>query len=202
MSFTDFGLKNFRGRTRSRPSSSASTTTSGSPQSKLQIPNFEFLRLVLFNLFWAFSNVVVHVIIGVAVAVAPEHQGPEVQGLLPGDLHPPGRHPADHRGDGLAEHVRPGPRARSTTVLAGDRRPASASRRRPAFNLDWLRQADDPIPFIPLAARVLRDAHRQHLAGLAAQRGRRDRRAPEHPGRALRGRRDGRRQRAGRSSGT
>jgi len=31
--------------------------------SQLSIPNFEFLRLVFFNLWWALSNVVLHVVI-------------------------------------------------------------------------------------------------------------------------------------------
>ena len=49
--------------------------------SKLQIPNFEFVRLVLFNLWWAFSNVVVHVIIGVARRGAAQHPGPLFRGI-------------------------------------------------------------------------------------------------------------------------
>ena len=33
------------------------------------IPNFDFLRILVFNLFWAFSNVVIHVVLGVAIAL-------------------------------------------------------------------------------------------------------------------------------------
>src|SRR5918997_811923 len=36
---------------------------------QLGIPNFHFLRMLFFNIWWAFSNVVIHVIIGVLVAV-------------------------------------------------------------------------------------------------------------------------------------
>ena len=43
--------------------------------SKLQIPNFEFLRLVLFNLWWALSNVVLHVVFGVLVAILLNTKG-------------------------------------------------------------------------------------------------------------------------------
>ena len=76
MSFTDFGPDQLpRPQPGPGRTSSASTTTSGSRQSKLQIPNFEFVRLVLFNLWWAFSNVVVHVIIGVLVAVLLNTKG-------------------------------------------------------------------------------------------------------------------------------
>ena len=33
------------------------------------IPNFDFLRILVFNLFWAFSNVVIHVVLGVMIAL-------------------------------------------------------------------------------------------------------------------------------------
>src|SRR5258705_7158982 len=33
------------------------------------IPNFNFVRVLTFNLFWAFTNVVIHVVIGVAIAL-------------------------------------------------------------------------------------------------------------------------------------
>jgi arabinogalactan oligomer/maltooligosaccharide transport system permease protein len=33
------------------------------------IPNYDFLRILAFNLFWAFSNVIIHVILGVAIAL-------------------------------------------------------------------------------------------------------------------------------------
>ncbi len=61
------------------------------------------------------------------------------------------------------------------------------------FEIDWLRESKDPIPFIPLPACVLRAADREHVARLAAQLGGGDGRAAEHPGRAVRGGRDGRR---------
>jgi arabinogalactan oligomer / maltooligosaccharide transport system permease protein len=37
--------------------------------SDLPIPNYDFVRLLSFNLWWAFSNVVIHVILGVLIAV-------------------------------------------------------------------------------------------------------------------------------------
>jgi arabinogalactan oligomer/maltooligosaccharide transport system permease protein len=33
------------------------------------IPNFDFVRILTFNLFWAFTNVIVHVVLGVAIAL-------------------------------------------------------------------------------------------------------------------------------------
>ena len=59
-----------------------------------------------------------------------------------------------------------------------------------AFKIDWLGQIDDPDLVHPLTARVLRAPCRQHVAGLAPERGRRHGRAPEHPARPVRGGRD------------
>ena len=67
MSFTDFGLSNLSGKV--APNLVGLDNYSAIVQSKLNIPNFEFLRLLFFNLFWAFSNVVIHVILGVGIAL-------------------------------------------------------------------------------------------------------------------------------------
>ena len=64
MSFTDFGLKNLSGRL--APNYVGLDNYVRIAESELNIPNFEFLRLLFFNLWWAFSNVVIHVILGVA----------------------------------------------------------------------------------------------------------------------------------------
>jgi arabinogalactan oligomer/maltooligosaccharide transport system permease protein len=39
------------------------------------IPNFDFLRVLVFNLFWALSNVVIHVVLGVAIALILNVEG-------------------------------------------------------------------------------------------------------------------------------
>ena len=123
------------------------------------IPNFDFLRILVFNLWWALSNVVIHVVLGVAIALAPEHQGPEVQAVLPGDLHPAGGHPADHRRDGLAEPVRPDPRRGQPGDQRHDRRACSSSRR---STIDWLKRPtrSSARPAHP-AAGLLRPARRR-----------------------------------------
>jgi arabinogalactan oligomer/maltooligosaccharide transport system permease protein len=68
MSFTDYGIQNLR---------------TGAPPphyvglqnyvhiltSQLSIPNFHFLRLIAYNIWWAISNVVIHVVLGVAIAL-------------------------------------------------------------------------------------------------------------------------------------
>jgi arabinogalactan oligomer/maltooligosaccharide transport system permease protein len=41
----------------------------------LPIVNFDFLRILVFNLWWAFSNVVIHLILGVAIAIVLNVQG-------------------------------------------------------------------------------------------------------------------------------
>jgi len=39
------------------------------------IPNYDFIRIVSFNLFWAFSNVIIHLILGVAIALLLNQKG-------------------------------------------------------------------------------------------------------------------------------
>ncbi len=77
MSFTDYGLKNLK---------------AGSPAPnfvglenyinilngdtiKANIPTFDFWRILFFNLWWALSNVVIHVVLGVLIAVLLNTEG-------------------------------------------------------------------------------------------------------------------------------
>ena len=73
MSFTDFGLQNLSGKV--APNVVGVDNYVAILQSKLDIPNFEFLRLLFFNLWWALSNVVIHVILGVAIALLLNSKG-------------------------------------------------------------------------------------------------------------------------------
>src|SRR5687767_10399593 len=41
----------------------------------LGIPNFHFFRMLIFNIWWAFSNVVLHIILGVLIAVLLNAKG-------------------------------------------------------------------------------------------------------------------------------
>jgi arabinogalactan oligomer/maltooligosaccharide transport system permease protein len=41
----------------------------------LNIPNYDFVRILTFNLFWALSNVIIHVILGVFIAVLLNSHG-------------------------------------------------------------------------------------------------------------------------------
>ena len=128
MSFTDFGPKNFRVNNPIAPTFVGLDNYYRIATSKLQIPNFEFLRLVFFNLWWAFSNVVIHVILGVLVAVLLNTKGLMFRGFYRALFILPGGHPAAHRGDGLAEHVRHGRRRRE---LPASRASAASSACRP-----------------------------------------------------------------------
>ena len=75
MSFTELGPKNFRVNNPIAPNYVGLENYIRIATSQLQIPNFEFIRLVLFNLWWALSNVVIHVILGVLIAVLLNTKG-------------------------------------------------------------------------------------------------------------------------------
>jgi arabinogalactan oligomer/maltooligosaccharide transport system permease protein len=68
MAFTDFQLKNLR-PTAPGPSIVGFQNFIRILDSNIVIPNFDFLRILTFNLFWALSNVIIHVVIGVAIAL-------------------------------------------------------------------------------------------------------------------------------------
>ena len=149
MSFHDFGQINFRVRNPVPAEFVGLDNYVRIATSQLQIPNFEFLRLVLFNLWWAFSNVVVHVVIGVFVAVLLNTKGLRFRGfyravfILPVVIPPiivatVWRNMFD-------------PNAGAVNLgLQGIGGCFGISPDHPAFHLDWLRQPNDPISWIPL----------------------------------------------------
>src|SRR6476661_2175620 len=68
IAFTDFQLKNLR------PGAPGANLVGLQNftrilDNNIVIPNFDFLRILTFNLFWAFSNVIIHVVLGVAIAL-------------------------------------------------------------------------------------------------------------------------------------
>ncbi|HEX2755246.1 MAG TPA: sugar ABC transporter permease, partial [Candidatus Limnocylindrales bacterium] len=145
MSFTDFGLKNLSGKV--APNLVGADNYVQIVQSKLNIPNFEFLRLLFFNLFWAFSNVVIHVILGVGIAILLNTNGLRFKKvyralfILPVIIPPiivatVWRHLFD-QDNGAINMVLQG--IGSLFKIPPD-----------AFRIDWLGQVDDPIPFLPL----------------------------------------------------
>jgi arabinogalactan oligomer / maltooligosaccharide transport system permease protein len=74
MSFTDYGLKNLRA-TAPAPNYVGLANYGRILDNNIVIPNFDFVRILVFNLFWAFSNVVIHVVLGVIVALILNTKG-------------------------------------------------------------------------------------------------------------------------------
>jgi arabinogalactan oligomer/maltooligosaccharide transport system permease protein len=149
MSFHDFGQINFRVRNPVPAEFVGLDNYVRVATSKLQIPNFEFVRLVLFNLFWAFSNVVVHVIIGIFVAVILNTKGLWFRGIYRAIFILPvvipniivatvWRNMFDQQSGAV------------NLGLQGLGGFVGISPDHPAFNLDWIRQPEDPISWIPL----------------------------------------------------
>jgi arabinogalactan oligomer / maltooligosaccharide transport system permease protein len=72
MSFTDYSLSNFRGKP---PTIVGIDNYTQILNGNIVLPNFDFLHVLTFNLFWAFTNVVIHVVLGVIIAVVLNQQG-------------------------------------------------------------------------------------------------------------------------------
>lgn len=145
MSFTDFQLKNLSGKV--APNYVGLDNYANIVQSQLNIPNFEFLRLLFFNLFWAFSNVVIHVVMGVAVALLLNVKGLRFKRfyrsifILPVIIPPiivatVWRNMFDEESGAVNMIL--------TAIGTLFKIPPDA------FQIDWLGQVDDPIWFIPL----------------------------------------------------
>ena len=116
-------------------------------QGRLGIPNFDFVRIVLFNLWWALSNVIVHIILGVGIAILLNVRGLRFKGIyralfiLPVVIPPiivatVWQHMFDRDNGAINEALK----------LLG----ALFKVPPEAFNINWLQQVQDPIPFLPL----------------------------------------------------
>jgi arabinogalactan oligomer / maltooligosaccharide transport system permease protein len=68
MSFTDYGLKNLKASA-PLPNGVGLQNYQDILNNNIVLPNFDFLRVLVFNLFWAITNVVFHVVLGVLVAL-------------------------------------------------------------------------------------------------------------------------------------
>jgi arabinogalactan oligomer/maltooligosaccharide transport system permease protein len=150
MSFHDFGQINFRVRNPVPAEFVGLDNYIRIATSKLQIPNFEFARLVLFNLFWAFSNVVVHVIIGVFVAVILNTKGLWFKGIYRAIFILPVVIPQIIVATVWRNMFDPDAGA-VNLGLQGLGGLFGISPDNPAFHLDWIRQPNDPISWIPLS---------------------------------------------------
>jgi arabinogalactan oligomer / maltooligosaccharide transport system permease protein len=74
LSFTDYGLRNLRVNS-PPPNMVGLDNYARILDNNIVLPNFDFLRILVFNLFWAFSNVVLHVVFGVAIALVLNVEG-------------------------------------------------------------------------------------------------------------------------------
>lgn len=113
----------------------------------LGIPNFDFLRIVLFNLWWALSNVVIHVVVGVGIAILLNTRGMMFKGIyralfiLPVVIPPI-----------IVATVWANMFDRDNGAINEALKLVGALFKVPpdAFEIAWLRQIADPIPFLPL----------------------------------------------------
>lgn len=146
ISFTDFRLPNLP------PGAPAAEWIGTSNyerilENRLGIPNFDFLRIVGFNLWWALSNVVIHVILGVGIAILLNTSGLRFKSfyralfILPVVIPPI-----------IIATVWRNMFARDSGAINEALKIVGALFKVPgeAFQIDWLRQVADPIPFLPL----------------------------------------------------
>ncbi|HET9852493.1 MAG TPA: sugar ABC transporter permease [Candidatus Limnocylindrales bacterium] len=75
LSFTDTELKHLNIRLGLQPDFVGLTNYGEIISSALAIPNYDFLRLLIYNLWWAFSNVGIHLVLGVAIALLLNAKG-------------------------------------------------------------------------------------------------------------------------------
>ena len=149
MSFHEFGQINFRVRNPVPAEFIGLENYIRIAQSRLAIPNFEFIRLVLFNLWWAFSNVVVHVVLGVLIAVVLNTRGVRFRGIYRALFILPVVIPQIIVATVWRNMFDPDSGAINYGLQAlGGLFGISAAT--PAFHLNWLRQANDPISWLPL----------------------------------------------------
>ena len=146
MSFTEFSLRNLRPGADAPPFVGVDNYVQ-ILTSKLSIPNFEFFRLIFFNLWWALSNVVIHVVLGVLVAVTLNTDGVRFKRvwravyILPVVIPPiivatVWRNMFDTEFGAINQIL---------AVIGGAFAIPSE-----VFQINWLRDPVDPIPFIPL----------------------------------------------------
>jgi arabinogalactan oligomer/maltooligosaccharide transport system permease protein len=75
LSFTDTELKHLNIRLGLQPDFVGLTNYGEIISSALAIPNYDFLRLLIYNLWWAFSNVGIHLVLGVGIALLLNAKG-------------------------------------------------------------------------------------------------------------------------------
>lgn len=74
MSFTDYGLKNLKFNA-PLPNYIGFDNYLRILNNDIVIPNFDFMRILVFNLWWALSNVAIHLVLGVLIALILNTEG-------------------------------------------------------------------------------------------------------------------------------
>ena len=146
MSFTDFGIQNLR-QNSAPPNWVGIQNYTDVLTSQLAIPNFYFVRIILYNLWWAFANVLIHVILGVAVALLLNTKGLKGKKIYRALFIIPVVIPPIIVATVWRNMYDPDYGAINLGLAAIGKvigLPAEA------FRIDWMRQVEDPIPFIPL----------------------------------------------------
>jgi arabinogalactan oligomer/maltooligosaccharide transport system permease protein len=75
MSFTNTELQHLNQRLGLTPDFVGLENYERIVSSALAIPNYDFLRLIIYNLWWALSNVAIHLVIGVGIAILLNSKG-------------------------------------------------------------------------------------------------------------------------------
>jgi arabinogalactan oligomer/maltooligosaccharide transport system permease protein len=146
ISFTDFSLRNLRPGAPAPPFVGI-TNYIKILESNLAIPNFDFLRLIAFNLWWALSNVAVHVVLGVLIAVLLNTQGLWFKRFYRAIFILPVVIPAIIVATVWRNMYDPS----NGAINLGLEAMGMLFRIPPdAFRIDWLRQVQDPVPLVPL----------------------------------------------------
>src|SRR5512135_1213665 len=146
MSFTDYGLKNLRIDSPA-PNIVGLQNYIDILTGAIAIPNFDFFYTLAFNLFWTFSNVIFHVIIGVLIAVLLNARGLLFKGVYRAIFVLPIVIPTLVVANVWRNMFDPdfGAINQGLAMLGGLVGIGPA-----AFHIRWLESVNPPIPFIPL----------------------------------------------------
>jgi arabinogalactan oligomer/maltooligosaccharide transport system permease protein len=146
MSFTDYGLTNLRVNS-PPPNIVGLDNYLRILQGDLPIPNFDFLRMLFFNLWWTFSNVIFHVTIGIIIAVLLNIEGLWFRKVYRAIFVLPMVIPALVIANVWKNMYDPDYGAVNQLLASvGSLFGAPAS----AFHIRWLESVDHPIPGVPL----------------------------------------------------
>ncbi len=146
MSFTNFGLANLRVNS-APPDIVWFKNYFDILTGAVAIPNFDFLSMLAFNLFWTFSNVIFHVSIGILIAVLLNVQGLKFRGFYRAIFVLPMVIPTLVVANVWKNMYDPdfGAINQALAALGGLIGLAPAT-----FHIRWLEQVDPAIPGIPL----------------------------------------------------